>query len=325
MAKKDLYEMLGVARGASAEEIKASYRKLARKFHPDVNKSPDAQAKFTELQHAYDVLSDESKRRMYDQYGEAAPSAPGGGRGGANVKWSQSAPGSVDFDNEELGAMFDAFFGGRSGFGGVGGPAGGRAGRAPGRARPAEREAVVHTHDMTVSFLTAARGGMERLRLSEGDRSRTIEVKIPAGIGQGAQLRVKGGGPDRSDLILTVHIGAHPLFRRGEGADLGRSLDLVVDLPLTIAEATLGATVSVPTLEAPVELRVPAGTASGRKLRVRGKGIRPESGEPGDLYAVVKVVPPDPSTLSEAERQMLRTLCERQPAPRAGPEWSERA
>jgi len=325
MASKDLYDVLGVARGAGAEEIRSAYRRLARKLHPDVNTSPDAQAKFTEVQHAYDVLSDDSKRRMYDQYGEAGSAAAVSGRGGPNVKWTAAGPGGSDLDAEELGEMFDAFFGGRSGFSGMGGPATGRSGRTHGRARPTPRGPAVHEHVITISFLTAARGGTERLRLSAGDGSRTIEVKVPAGIGHGSQLRVKGGGPDGSDLLLTVHVGAHPLFRRGEGADAGRGLDLFLDLPLTIAEATLGAVVSAPTLDSTVELRVPPGTASGRKLRVRGKGIAPEKGEPGDLYAVVKIVPPDEVTMTEAQREALRTLCRNQPPPRAGSEWTSRA
>jgi len=322
MAKRDFYDVLGVGRGASAEEIKAAYRSLARKHHPDVNKSADAQARFTEIQQAYDVLSDEPKRRMYDQFGDAAPTSPGAGRRGQGAQWSGSGQG-VDFDNEELGAMFDAFFGGRSGFGGVGGP--GRTAPRAGRPRAAAKGAQEHAHDITISFLTAARGGTERLRLADGDRTRTIEVKIPAGIGHGSHLRVKGAGPDGADLMLTISIGAHPLFRRGDGADSGRGLDLFVDLPLTFAEAALGATVSVPTLEAPVELRIPPSTASGRKLRVKGKGVRPDSGEPGDLYAVVKIVPPDGSSMSEAERELLRTVSQRQAPPRAGSEWSGRA
>lgn len=321
MAKKDLYDVLGVSRGASADEIKSAYRVLARKFHPDVNKAADAQARFTEIQHAYDVLSEPSKRAAYDQYGEdgAASGAPGGRRS-PGAQWSASGPAGVDFDNEELGAMFDAFFGGRQGFGGVGGGPG-RAGRSGGRARAAQ----AHQHELSISFMTAARGGTERLRLSEGDRARTIEVKIPPGIGHGSQLRVKGASPEGGDLMLTIRVGAHPMFRRGDGADAGRGLDLFLDLPLTIAEATLGATVSVPTLDAPVEVQVPPGTASGRKLRVRGKGIRAEASEPGDLYAVVKIVPPRADDLSEAERNMLRTVCGRQPLPRSGPEWTGRA
>ncbi len=322
MASKDLYAVLGVPRGASAEAIRSAYRGLARKYHPDVNKSPDAQTKFTEIQHAYDVLSDETRRRHYDQFGDAEGAGAAAGRAGQRVRWSSSGPGA-DIDAEDLGEMFDVFFGGRAGFGGMGGA--GRPGRTPGGRRRAARDPDVHAHDISISFMTAARGGTERLRLSDGGASRTIEVRIPAGIGHGSQLRVKGGGPDGSDLLLTVRVGAHPLFRRGEGTDAGRGLDLFIDLPLTIAEATLGAAVQVPTLDAPVELRVPEGTASGRKLRVRGKGIAPDKGDPGDLYAVIKIIPPDPGTISEAEREALRTLSRKQPSPRAGPEWSARA
>ncbi len=333
MATRDLYAVLGLARTASAEEIKSAYRKLARKLHPDVNKSPDAQQKFTEIQSAYDILADPQKRKAYDQYGEAgvsgsATSGTGPGRnGGGGYRWPSGTPPGVssEFDPEELSSIFETFFSGQPGFGGPGarpGPsgAGSRGSRSRNAARPRTRHPVAHPLD--IEFLTAAKGGTESLRVTEDGKSRTIEVRIPAGIAQGAQLRVKGaGGSDGSDLLLTVHVKEHALFRRGDGGDTGKSMDLSLDLPLTIAEATLGATVSVPTLDGALEMRVPPGSASGQKLRLRGKGICPESGEPGDLYAVVKVVTPEPSLLTEADRAALRTLGDRLPSPRTGRGW----
>jgi curved DNA-binding protein len=334
MAKRDYYDALGVSRSATADEIKTAYRKLARKLHPDVNKAPDAQARFTEVQNAYDALSDPQKRKAYDQFGEAGVSGSGaaaaaaanaaGGGAGPHFRWSSAGgPGvsSQEFDAEELGSMFEAFFGGQQGFGSVGGP-GGRSGRSS-RSRPQgrARHSEPLTHDLNVTFMTAAMGGTEKLRLSDGEKTRTIEVKIPPGVSEGAHLRVKGAAPEGADLILTIHVGEHPLFRRSLPGE-GTQYDLVLDLPLTIGEATLGTTLTVPTLEGSVELKIPPGTSSGRKLRLRGRGIRPQSGEPGDLYVIAKVVVPDPSTLDDSEKETLRKISERQPNPRSGPMWS---
>lgn len=338
MATRDLYAVLGLARAASAEEVKSAYRKLARKLHPDVNKASDAQQKFTEVQTAYDVLSDPQRRKMYDQYGEAgisgsASAGPGpesrrGPNGGGAYRWPPGgqAGASSEFDPEELNSIFETFFSGQPGFGGPGarpGPAGAgpRGSRSRNGARP--RTAQPLEHPLDIEFLTAAKGGKESLRVTEGGKSRTIEVRIPAGLGDGAQLRVKGaGGSDGSDLMLKIRVKEHPLFRRGDGGEAGKSLDLYLDLPLTIAEATLGATVSVPTLDGALEMKVPPGSGSGQKFRLRGKGISPESGDPGDLYAVVKVVTPEPSLLTEDDRAALRTLGDRLPSPRTGRGWA---
>ncbi len=325
MASRDLYAVLGVARSASAEEIKAAYRKLVRKLHPDVNKASDAQQRFTEVQNAYDILADAQKRKAYDQYGEAGVSGPtpnGSGSAGAH-RWG--GPGrsgaSTEFDPEELSSIFETFFSGQPGFGGPGarsGQAGARGSRARGAGRAEAARSV--EHPLEVDFLTAAKGGTESLRVTEGGKSRTIDVRIPAGICDGAQLRVKGGA-GAEDLILKIRVGAHPLFRRADGAEAGKSLDLLIELPLTLAEAVLGASVSVPTLDGSLEMKVPGGTDSGRKFRLKGKGIAPESGPPGDLYAVAKIVVPDAAKLSEAEREMLKQLSDRGGSPRTGAVW----
>jgi curved DNA-binding protein len=323
MAKRDLYEILGVSKSASDDEVKAAYRKLARKFHPDVNKSADAQQKFTEIQTAYDVISDQKKRRMYDQYGDVSAAERAGAAGaagsGAGPHYRWSTTGSSDFDTEDLGSMFEEMFRGHSGFS-AGGPRKGRA--RPRSTRHVEPEPI--THDMTVAFMSAAKGGTESIRVSDGGKSRTIEVKIPAGTPEGGQLRVKSGAGEGVDLILRVHVGEHPLFRRGEGENAGKSNDLYLDLPLTFAEAALGTTVSVPTLEGNVELTIPPGTGSGRKLRLRARGIKPAAGDAGDLFAVIKIVPPDPTALSDEEREVLGILSARQGSPRTGPGWTSR-
>lgn len=318
-AKRDYYEVLGVARDADEDAIKSAYRKLARKFHPDVNKEADAAKKFNEVQQAYDVLSDAAKRKLYDQYGHAGVESGAAAGGGPRARWSasQAGPGQgfdSDFDSEDLGSMFEAFFGGR-------GP--GRAGPRSSRARAHQPQEEVR-HQITISFMTAARGGVENVRVTTDGRARTIEVKIPAGTPDGANMRVRGGasGDDGgADLILTIKVGAHPLFRRGEGAELGKGLDLYLDLPLTLAEASLGTTVSVPTLEGKVELSVPPGTGSGKKLRLKGRGIKDSAGRQGDLYAIIQVVFPAVSALTPEERDMLRSIASKTPSPRSGPEW----
>jgi len=276
---KDLYEVLGVKRGATAEEIQRAYRRLVRKYHPDVSKEKNAQARFTEIQEAYDVLSDEKKREVYDRVGRAGTASP-------HYTWTNVA-GRSGVEPDEFASVFDAFFGGSSPFE-----------RAP--RRPRRR---VHRQELHVSFMTAARGGNERVRVGTDAGERAIDVKIPAGIDDGATLRVSMDDPP-GDVLLTVCVGAHPVFRRADDS----LADLEFTLPLSIAEATLGATVEVPTLDGPVSLTVPPGTASGRKLRLRGKGIHPPGAPRGDLLALVRVVPPDGRRLSPEQVRALREL-----------------
>ncbi len=320
MAKRDYYDILGVARTASADEIKAAYRKLARKFHPDVSKAPDAEQRFAEAQEAYAVLSDEKKRPLYDQFGHAGPASASGP--GA---WSGAGagPAGFDVDLDDLGTMFDAFFGGgqpgarpgggfRSGRPGPGSATGPGAGRRPRAAQPLEVE-------LPISFVTAARGGSERVRLTLQGKDTSLEVKIPPAVESGARLRVRG--VDGREVLLRVAVGGHPLFRRGEGAEAGKGLDLSLDLPLTIAEATLGARVTIPTLTGSVELVVPPASPSGRRLRVRGRGLKDQTGREGDLYAVVRIVPPDPDSLTKAQRSALEAMAAGQTPLRVGGGW----
>ena len=326
MAKRDYYEVLGVSRKASKEEIRRAYRDLARRYHPDVSNEADTQVRFTEVQEAYDVLFDEKKRAIYDQVGHAGIGSRG--PGGAHYNWSNVAGqgGGGDFDIDDLGSMFDTFFGGRdAGMGGFG-SAGTRPGRAGRRPTGPSRGADI-SHKMDVTFMTAAKGGFESITVRRGGKTRTIDVSIPQAIDDGAKLRVKGEGEPASagrlcgDLIITVQIGGHPIFWRGQGDQAGKGLDLTLDLPLTIREATLGGVVSVPTLEGSVELVIPPGTASGKKLRLRGRGLSNKQGRTGDFYAVVGIVPPDPTSLTEEDRQMLEQLGNRTPNPRSGPGW----
>jgi len=314
MSEKDLYSVLGVAKSASGDEIKKAYRKLARQFHPDVNKAPDAGAKFTQVQEAYDILSDEKKRRYYDQFGVVPGSAaadagtPGQGprtpwEGGQRVRADQ-----VEMDPDEIGSMFESFFGGgrsRDPFGGSPFGGGGGAASTGGRGNKGRAQRVVEPepleHDLFLTFMGAARGGTEDLKLNLDGKARTIEVNIPAGVRDRQQLRMRKGAGDR-DLVLNIRVGGHPVFRREDGNDLS------LDLGLSISEAILGATVNVQTLDGTVEMRIPPGTSSGAKLRLRGKGIQPAKGEAGDLYAVVRVLVPKPELLSEEEKQAVREI-----------------
>lgn len=325
MAKRDFYEILGIAKGASPEEIRRAYRRLARRYHPDVNKEKDAQAKFTEIQEAYDTLSDEAKRKRYDRHGHAEPAAASSSArphySWTNVGGTGRAGGfdETELDPETLGSMFETFFGGRAQEMNMGAGRS-RAERASARSRGGDAEA-----SLEVPFMTAARGGTERFRAEIGGKSSTIDVKIPKGIADGAKLRIKGAGHPAprgaGDLILTIRVAPHPLLRREPGGIDGSPLDLRIDLPLTIAEATLGAKVPVPTLQGEGELTVPPGTSSGQRFRLKGRGIEDESGRKGDLYAVVKVVTPNGAKLTAQEQASLRSIAGHTPDPRPRDQW----
>jgi curved DNA-binding protein len=221
--------------------------------------------------------------------------------------------GGIDMD--DLGSMFEAFFGGRGGpgFAGAGGPSGARARARKTRGRAPEPEVE---HELSITFMTAARGGTERLRLSEDGKTQTLEVTIPKGIGDGTRLRV-------GEVVLRVRVGHHPMFRRSEARDgAEQGLDLYLDLPLTFAEASLGAKVTVPTLDEMVELSIPPGTPSGRKLRIKGRGLEDARKARGDFFVIVGVVSPDGATLSAEDAAHLRRIAEGGASARSGPEWS---
>ncbi len=329
---KDLYQVLGVSRTASTEEIRKAYRKLALKHHPDVSDAPDAAARFAEIQEAYDILTDSEKRKAYDQFGMAgvrggagfrAGAGPGGpfrgsaNRGGTRYTWTGpgGASGAADFDIPDLGSIFEEMFGG-SPFGG--GATRSRMRTGPRAAAPQRGRDVYHA--MTVPFMTAVTGGTETVRITHpSGESDVIEVKIPAGIDDGAKLRVRGrgnpghAGGEPGDVILTIHVGKHPYFRR-EG------LDVLLDVPVSIAEAALGASVTIPLLKGTAEVKVPAGTASGSRLRIRGKGITNAKGTSGDFYAVVQIVPP--KSLTASERTLIEKLGAELKNPRESATWA---
>lgn len=333
---RDYYDILGVSKTADAAAIKKAYRKLAKKYHPDVNKTDAARAKFSELQEAYDVLTDDHKRKLYDQFGHAGvnpgaagpgPGGPGfggfgGGRrktyagpGGFNVRFEDlggggSGPGSVRLDD-----VFEQLFGGHgrpSGFGGFGQTPPPGAGPGPG-ARGGDVETEV-----TVPFDQAARGGTVSLRLAGPRGAQTLDVKIPQGVADGAKLRLRGkgspspGGGPAGDIILTIHVAEHPHFKR-------RGLDVYLDVPISIDEAAFGASVEVPTLTGKATLKIPPGTSSGQKLRLRGAGIENTRGSRGDLLAVIQVHVP--KHLDDAARAALEKLRGKLPDPRQDAGW----
>jgi DnaJ-class molecular chaperone len=317
---RDPYEVLGVDRKASAGDIKSAYRKLAKKLHPDANKSdPKAATRFSELNAAHEILGDDDKRKAFDRgeidaegkprfrgyegfAGGARPGGPGAGFGAdANFENFNFGPeGFTRTTRRGRGGGAAGGFGGfedilKEAFSNMGGARGGRAGT--GSAFEPEDFGVgadVHAA-LTVTLPEAARGVTERLRLPTG---KDLDVKIPAGITSGQQIRLKGQGMagqgGAGDVLITVSIAPHAVFTL-EGADVR------FDLPVTLYEAALGAKVRVPTLDKPVEIAIPPWTSSGRTFRLKGKGFPAKAGR-GDLLATVRITLPEKS---DAELEAL--------------------
>jgi curved DNA-binding protein len=336
----DHYTTLGVARSASADDIKSAYRRLARQLHPDVNKAPDAQKKFAAVQQAYEVLSDSEKRKLYDMYGDAAfaQGGPGSASGQQRTNWGNAgqarprgrASQHPDIDAEDLGSIFESIFGGAN-------PRSASANsRGGARARPGyedydddgDDESV---QEVRVDFMTAAKGGTVPVRVLTRDETfKTIDVKIPAGLEDGSGLRVRGalrgistGSPD---LLLRVRITPHELYRRGDATGGAKGLDIFLDVPLSIAEATLGATIDVPTMRGVAQLTIPPGTPSGRRMKLGGMGIRDDAGRQGDFYVIIQIIPPAPpadARISALEQDVLRRIADLSGSPRSGPAWQK--
>ena len=320
---RDYYEVLGVAKSATADEIKKAYRRLARKFHPDLNKSdPAAEGKFKEVQEAYDILADAKKRQAYDQFGhagvssaaaaQAAAAAAATGRGSGGFRYSTSTPGgaTVDFGQVDLNDLFEHFMGG------VRGRGGGRRqrGAAPGpqdsfspqdfAQAPPARGGDLH-YPVNISFEESLRGTNVDVHLNSPDRSidETISVKIPPGVDEGSKVRVPGRGQPgtsgRGDLLIETHVAPHPYFTRH-----GR--DILLDLPISADEAAQGAVVSVPTVDGKVDLRIPPGIASGKKLRIKNKGVPQRDGTRGDQHCrIIIQLPPE---LTDDEKIQLAAM-----------------
>ncbi len=302
---RDPYSTLGVSKTASAAEIKKAFRRLAKQYHPDQNKEAKAKERFAEINQAYEILGDETKRGQFDRGEIDAEGKPRfqGFEGFSSGR--RAGAGGFDF---EAGANPFARSGFRSQQGTIDPSdffadlfgSGGRGGRAGASAAPTRGEDV--KADVTVTLPEAVHGAKARVTLPTG---RTLEIKVPAGIEDGKQIRLKGQGqPSPSgatpgDALITVHIGKHKFFQVD-----GR--DLRVDLPVTLYEAVLGAKVNVPTLDGAIELSLPAGARSGRTLRLRGKGLPAGNGlAAGDLLITPRIVLPEGS--DEALEALMRT------------------
>jgi molecular chaperone DnaJ len=294
--EKDFYRVLGVSKDASREEIKRAYRKLAQRHHPDANKGdPAAEARFKEVSEAYAILSNDEKRRQYDQMRSFVEA------GGERIYgFGPNQGGGVRVNVGDIGDLF-----GEGGIGSVFEDLLGGAGFRGARERPGRDLET----EVTLSFEEAVEG--TTITLPQGTK-----VRIPPGVGDGARIRVAGrgetaaGGGVAGDLYVRVKVGSHPLFRRG------REGDLKVTVPVTFAEAALGAEVEVPTLDGSVTLRVPPGTRNGRVLRAKGRGgPRPKGGQ-GDLLVRIEVEVPQ--RLSRREKQLLEEFArEHSTSPRA--------
>lgn len=313
MAADDYYKTLGVAKSATEDEIQKAYRKLARKYHPDLHadatdrEKEKAKQNFQAVQQAYDVLSDKKKRRMYDQMGpgfdQMGGGNPFGGGGGQGNPF-----GGMDID---LGSIFGGAAGGGAGGAGfeqIFRQMGGGGGRPQQRQRqrqpqgPPKPEPV--EQDITVPFATSVLGGDHQVSFQRTNgKVETISVKIPAGIENGKKIRLRGQGAEsysgqRGDMMIVVKVAPHPNYRRS-------GLNLSVTVPITLAEAALGAKVDVPTPHGTVTLTVPAGTSSGKSLRLKGMGIRTKD-KKGDLIAELQLELPQ--DLTEADEKLIGQL-----------------
>lgn len=287
------YEALGVEKTASAEQLRKAYKKLARKFHPDAN-ADDAEAleKFKQIQTAWAVLGDETKRSNYDKYGTPdAPQDHGSGSGPqqGGQHWSYSPDGGVPFDLEEL-----------FGYGG-------------GTRHSSRVNRPIRGQDLRVTveipFLLAAQGGKYDLRLPpyHGAAAETFAVTIPAGIDTGSVIRLSGkgtagmNGGANGDLLVSLNVARHPWFRR-------EAANVLLDVPISLSECGLGTKVDIPTIgDEIITLSIPAGTSSGMKLRLKGKGIRDNrTGETGDMFAVLKII--GPKDIDDRTRELLEEL-----------------
>jgi DnaJ-class molecular chaperone len=303
----DLYQRLGLKRGASEAEIKKAYRSLAKQLHPDRNKdNPDAAKRFGEITQAYDLLSDKDKRARYDRgeideegnpkmpFGSGFGGRPGGGAAGGGM--GGGAGGFEGFetnfgDAAELSDLFEGLFGASSGRGGRGGFGGFGGFRQ--RSQPAQKGADI-AYRLRISFLDAAALAPQRIKLADG---KTIDLKLPKGVEDGTKIRLAGKGQagpgGTGDAIVTISVAPHPFFTR-EGNDIR------LRLPVTLKEAVLGAKVKVPTPDGAVMMTIPKGSSSGRVLRLKGKGFTTKSGTRGDELVTLEIDLPSGDSELEA-------------------------
>ena len=280
----DPYQALGVAKGASDKEIKSAYRKLAKELHPDKNKdNPKATERFSDVTRAYDLLLDKDKRAQFDRGeidGEGNPTAPFGFGGGGGYQ-RRPAGQQHDFGNAgaDFGDIFEGLFGGGGGMGGS--PFGSRQ-----RSAPPPKGANV-AYRLKVEFTAAATLQKQRITLEDG---KTIDLSLPKGVEEGTQMRLSGKGRPgpggNGDAIVTIHINPHPFYERD-----GDNIKL--DLPISLKEAVEGAKIKVPTVDGPVMLSIPAGSSSGKTLRLKNKGFHGKSGVRGNQLVTLMIVVPE--------------------------------
>jgi len=312
---EDYYRTLGVRRDASQAEIQKAYFELAKKYHPDRN--PDdktAKKKFQQIQAAFEVLNNPEKREMYDRYGSSFETMGAGGPQGGHTwgAWPgggfQAGPGGAPVEDIDFGQFFGERFGGEStgGLGDIFAQFRRAAGAKSGRTASAARRGSDLLYDAEIPFSTAITGGEIQIAVRHpSGKAETIAVKIPPGIEEGKKIRLRGKGeppPGRGtpgDILITVRVAPHPFFER-------RGNHLYVRVPITLAEAALGAKIDLPTPEGTVSLSIPAGASSGTKLRLKGHGVAPKTGTRGDLLAEIQIVLP--KNLSDADREAIRQL-----------------
>lgn len=300
MKYKDYYQILGVGRDASSDDVKKAYRRLARKYHPDVSKEANAEERFKEVGEAYETLNDPEKRAAYDRLGQHRPGEDFRPPPGWTEQFAQGFGGGSGFggytEEVDLSDLFGDLFGGGARHGG----------RRPGFRTPGQDVEA----EVSITLEEAARGTEVSLTLPQYDTPgtpRSVTVRIPTGATDGQKLRVPGkgapgsGGGPAGALYLHIRLRPHRLFRP-EGHDL------YLDVPITPPEAALGATVEAPTLSGKVRLRIAPGSRSGQKLRLADKGLPKPGGAHGDLYAVLQIVVPE--SLTERERALYEELAQ---------------
>ena len=329
MSKKDYYDVLGVPRGASADQIKKAYRRLARKFHPDATgNDKKAAERFKEAQEAYESLSDPQKRQAYDTFGHAAanmgsgPFGSGPGAGRSYARRGQGGPGGINFD-------FSDFFGGSGGAAGHGGiedifeQLRSQQSRRSGRPRPQPQRGRDIEHTVRISFDEAVNGVSRDIvmTVTQSDnkqRKERLAVKIPPGVDNGSKIRLRGRGQPgpggkNGDLLITIQVDEHPYFER-------QGNDIYIEVPLSVTEAALGTRIEVPTLSGTSAVTIPPGSSSGRKLRLKEKGIKSQKTEKnGDMFLTLKIVPP--AEMDENSKQLLQDFARENPQPDLRKNW----
>lgn len=316
MEYKNYYEVLGVSKDASKEDIRKAYKKLAKKYHPDVNSdNPEAETKFKEINEAYEVLKDPEKRRKYDELQNRAKFQHGSDFDprdyGFDYQGAQSRGGATGFGSDEFSDFFNAFFGGRgfgsddifAGFGGSNSSFQG-SGQTSRQAPSANTDIEA---EMAIDLLEAYRGGEKQVRINTESGEKTLKIKIPKGVTDGNKIKLKGQGRTdpytgkKGDLYIKLSIKNH----RGFTLD---GLDLYKELQVTPWEAALGDKVEISTLEEHVNVKIPAGIQSGKKLKLKDKGYRTGDGKKGDLYLTITIV--NPPNLSAEEKELYQKLKE---------------